>query len=166
MADEEKLFERVGAKAEARKFPSGKHIRDAMAVGHVAVGSLGGTPFIVGVAKGEMAAVGAVAYAGRTLMVVTAKGSGIQSVADLGGKRVASQRGSITDHVFQTKIPPKYGLRKNDVRIANVSFQDHVAALAGESVEAFAGVEPYPSIAEHEDPCLLESPHYFRAFDS
>jgi sulfonate transport system substrate-binding protein len=150
VADEEKLFERIGAKVETRKFPSGKHIRDAMVAGHVAVGSLGGTPFIVGVAKGEMAAVGAVAYAGRTLMVVTAKGRGIQGVADLRGKRVASQRGSITDHVFQTKILPKYGLKKDDVQIVNVSFQDHVAALAGKSVEAFAGVEPYPSIAEHE----------------
>lgn len=150
VAEEEKLFEKVGANVDVRKFPSGKDIRDAMVAGRVDVGSLGGTPFIVGVAKGELAAIGAVAYAGRTLMVVAAKGGGIQSVSDLKGKRVASQRGSITDHVFQTKIAPKYGLKHGDFQVVNVSFQDHVAALLSKSVDAFAGVEPYPSIAEHQ----------------
>jgi aliphatic sulfonates family ABC transporter substrate-binding protein len=150
VAEEEKLFEKVGAAVEVRRFSSGVHVRDAMVARAVDVGSLGGTPFIVGVAKGEMAAVGAVAYAGRTLMVVAAKASGIRSVADLKGKKVASQRGSITDHVFQTQIVPKHGLKKEDFQVVNVSFQDHVAALASKSVDAFAGVEPYPSIAEHQ----------------
>ncbi len=150
VAEEERLFDKVGAAVDVRKFSSGKDIRDAMVAGRIDLGSLGGTPFIVGVAKGQMAAVGAVAYAGRTLMIVAAKGSGIRSVADLKGKRVASQRGSITDHVFQTKIAPRYGLKPDDFQVVNVSFQDHVATLVSKSVDAFAGVDPYPAIAEYQ----------------
>ncbi len=150
LAEQEKVFEKAGARVDVRKFSSGKDTRDAMISGSVDLGSLGGTPFIVGVAKGEVAAIGAVAYAGRTLMVVAAKDRGIKSVADLKGRKVASQRGSSTDHIFQSKILPKFGLGKGDVEIVNTKFQDHVAAVASRSVDAFAGVDPYPAIAEHQ----------------
>jgi sulfonate transport system substrate-binding protein len=149
VAEDLNLFQGLKAAVQMRRFSSGKAVRDAMIAGSVDMGSLGSTPFIVGVAKGEMAAIGAIAYAGRTLMVVADKKSGIKAVGDLKGKKVGSQRGSSTDHIFQNKILPAYGLTKNDVQFVNVSFQDQVSALASRSVDAFAGVDPYPSIAEH-----------------
>ncbi len=149
VAEDEKLFQGLGANVRMQRFSSGKAVRDAMIAGGVDMGSLGGTPFIVGVAKGEVAAVGAIAYAGRTLMVVAHKDAGIKGVAGLKGKKVGSQRGSSTDHILQNKILPAFGLSKGDVQIVNVSFQDHVSALASRSVDAFAGVDPYPTITEH-----------------
>lgn len=150
VAEQEGLFKGLGVDVTVHRFSSGKAVRDAMISGSVDMGSLGATPFIVGVAKGEVAAIGAIAYAGRTLMVVAGKGSGVKSVADLKGKKVGSQRGSITDHIFQNKILQKAGLSARDVQVVNVSFQDHVAALASGSIDAFAGVDPYPTIAEHQ----------------
>jgi ABC-type nitrate/sulfonate/bicarbonate transport system substrate-binding protein len=58
--------------------------------------------------------------------------------------------GSITDHIFQNVIAAKAGLRKGDFQVFNIKFQDHVAALASRSIDAFAGVDPYPAIAEHD----------------
>ena len=150
VAEEEKLFARAGANVEVIRMSSGKDIRDAMVAGRTDMGSLGATPFIVGAAKGDIVAVGMVAYAGKTLAVVAGRDSGIRTVPDLKGKRVGSQIGSITDHIFQNVIAPKAGLKKDDFQVFNIKFQDHVAALAARSIDAFAGVDPYPAIAEHD----------------
>jgi len=150
VAEAEKLFEKAGANVVVQKFDSGRTVRDAMVAGRIDLGSLGAAPFVVGAAKGDMGALGTVAYAGGTLAIVASKKSGIKSVAELKGRKVASQLGSETDHVFQNKIAPAYGLNKGDFQVINVKFHDHVSALAGGSVDAFAGVEPYPSLAEVE----------------
>jgi NitT/TauT family transport system substrate-binding protein len=105
---------------------------------------------IVGVAKGEIAPVAMAMYAGRTNAVVVGKNSGIKTVADLKGKKVGSQLGSATDNVFNNVLLPSFGLAKGDVTIVNTKFENHVAALAGGSVDAFAGVEPFPSVAVTE----------------
>ncbi|VTU16249.1 Putative aliphatic sulfonates-binding protein precursor [Variovorax sp. PBL-H6] len=150
IAAAEKTFEAAGANVQLLQFADGKSTRDAMVSGRVDVGVLGATPFIVGAAKSDMLALAACMYAGRTNAVVAAKDSGIKTIADLKGKRVASQLGSATDSVFQNKILAKYGLGKADVQGVNVSFQNQVASLVSKSVDAFAGVEPFPSIAEVE----------------
>ena len=150
VAEAEKTFDKAGANVKYFHFDGGKSTRDAMIAGRVDIGVLGGTPFIVGAAKGDIVAICVAMYAGKTNAVVAAKGSGIKSVADLKGKRVASQLGSATDYVFQNKILPKFGLAKGDVEIVNIPHQNEVAAMVGKSVDAFAGVEPFPSVAELE----------------
>lgn len=150
VAEAEKLFAKAGVNVTVQKFDSGRAVRDAMVAGRVDLGSLGAAPFVLGAGKGGLSALGTVAYAGGTLCVVASKKSGIKSVAELKGKKVASQLGSETDHVFQNVIAPTFGLKKGDVQIVNVKFHDHVSAMAGGSVDAFAGVEPFPSVAEVE----------------
>jgi len=150
VAEEEKLFAKAGGNVEVLRMSSGKDIRDAMVAGKTDVGSLGATPFIVGAAKGDIVAIAMVAYAGKTLALVAGKDTGIKAVADLRGKRVGSQIGSITDHILQNVIVPRAGLKKGDVQVFNTKFQDHVAALAAHSIDAFAGVDPYPAMAEHD----------------
>jgi ABC-type nitrate/sulfonate/bicarbonate transport system substrate-binding protein len=148
VAEAEKLFEKAGANVVVQKFDSGRAVRDAMVAGRIDLGSLGAAPFVLGAGKGDLAALGTVAYAGGTLAVVAGRKSGVKSVGDLKGKKVASQIGSETDHVFQTKIAPHYGLKHGDFQVINVKFHDHISALASGSVDAFAGVEPYPALAE------------------
>jgi len=58
--------------------------------------------------------------------------------------------GSQTDHAFQNKIAPKFGLKKGDYTVANIKFENHVAAMSAGSVDAFAGVDPFTAIAEDE----------------
>jgi ABC-type nitrate/sulfonate/bicarbonate transport system substrate-binding protein len=75
---------------------------------------------------------------------------GIKTVADLKGKRIASQVGSTLDSVFKNAIAPAAGLKKSDYTISNARFADQVPALASGSVDAFLGLEPFCSIAEAE----------------
>ena len=144
------LFKKAGANVTIYKFDGGKTTRDAMISGRIDVGVLGSTPFVVGAAKGDIAAIGMSMYAGKTDAVVAGKNRGIKSVADLRGRAVASKVGSATDDVFRHKILPKYGLTADDLRILDIPHQNHIAALVSGSVDAFAGVEPFPSLAEVE----------------
>jgi NitT/TauT family transport system substrate-binding protein len=148
IVEAEGFFQKSGANVTILKFDGGKTTRNAMISGRVDVGVLGATPFVVGAAKGDVVAIGMSMYAGKTDSVVVAKNKGMKSVADLKGRKVASQIGSSTDSVFQEKILPKFGLSKNDVQIVNIPHQNHIAAMASGSIDAFAGVEPFPSIAE------------------
>jgi NitT/TauT family transport system substrate-binding protein len=142
------LFKKTGADVKIFQFSSGKDARNAMIAGRVDVGIIGVTPFIIGAAKGDMQAIGSALYASKTLAVVVGNKSGIKTLKDLKGKKIGSQFGSATDYVFQNKILPSVGLSKNDVQMVNVRFQNHVAALTAGSIDAFAGVEPFPSVAE------------------
>lgn len=148
VAESAGTFRKAGAAVTPYRFDSGKSTRDAMVAGRIDIGVLGATPFIIGAAKGDMMAIAVAMYAGKTDSVVARVKPPIGSVAQLKGKKVASQVGSATDNVFQNKILPKYGLSKSDVQIINMPFQNHIAALAAGSVDAFAGVEPFPSVAE------------------
>ncbi len=148
IAESQDLFKKAGADVKVFQFSSGKDARNAMISGRVDVGVIGATPFIIGAAKGDMQAIASALYAAKTLAVVVGTKSGIKTLADLKGKKVGSQLGSATDFVFQNKIMPKAGLKKEDVQIVNVRFQNHVAALTAGSIDAFAGVEPFPSVAE------------------
>jgi ABC-type nitrate/sulfonate/bicarbonate transport system substrate-binding protein len=150
VAEEEKSFSKAGLDVVVDKFDSGANARDAMIGGHIDTVSIGATPFVIGAVKSNLVAIGMVSYAGGTLAVVAGKKSGIKTVADLKGKKVASQLGSQTDEVFQHKIAPAFGLKPGDFQVVNTKFRDHVSALASGSVDAFAGVEPYPSVAELE----------------
>lgn len=142
------LFKKENASVNALHFSSGKDTRDAMISGRIDMGIIGATPFIIGAAKGQMEAIGLALYGSKTLAVVAGLDKGINSIKDLKGHRVGSQLGSATDYVFQNKILPKAGLSKGDVQIVNVTFQNHVSALAAGSIDAFAGVEPFPSLAQ------------------
>lgn len=150
IAEAEKTFEKAGGSVEVVKFGSGAQARDAMIAGHIDVVSIGAPPFLLGVAKSNLVAIGTSCYAGGTLSLVAGKKSGIKSVKDLRGKKIASQLGSATDNGFQNKIMPAYGMKKGDYQVINTKFAEHVSALASGAVDAFAGVEPFPSVAEVE----------------
>ncbi|MGA7389076.1 MAG: ABC transporter substrate-binding protein [Pseudolabrys sp.] len=150
IAESEDLFKKAGGNVAVHTFDSGKTTRDAMISGRIDIGVIGSTPFVIGAAKGELEAIGLALYGAKTLAVVVGAKSGINTVKGLKGKKVGSQPGSATDAVFLNKILPKAGLTKDDIQLVNVRFQNHVSALASGSIDAFAGVEPFPSVAEIE----------------
>lgn len=143
------LFKASGVRTEDRRFSSGVEARNAMIAGSIDVGTVGMTPFVLGASQGNLIGIAAVCYAGKTAACMVKAGSGISKVADLKGKKIASQVGSTLDNVFKKKIAPEAGLGEKDYSIANVQFSDQVAALAAGSVDAFLGLEPFCSIAEY-----------------
>lgn len=150
IAEELNVFKKAGVDVNVFKFDGGKSTRDAMIAGRVDVGTIGATPFIIGATKGQLVGIAMAMYAGKTGAVVAGSKSGIKTVAQLKGRNVASQLGSSIDEIFQNKVLPKYGLTSADVQIVNIPHENQIAALAAGSVDAFAGVEPFPSVAQVE----------------
>jgi ABC-type nitrate/sulfonate/bicarbonate transport system substrate-binding protein len=144
------LFKKAGANIKTFTFDSGKSTRDAMISERVEIGVIGATPFVIGAAKGQMEAIALALYGAKTLAVVGGVKAGIKSVKDLKGRRIGSQFGSSTDFVLRNKILPKYGLKQDDVKIINTRLKDQPSALAAGSIDAFAGAEPFVSVAEVE----------------
>ncbi|NKQ52540.1 ABC transporter substrate-binding protein [Amycolatopsis sp. K13G38] len=147
VADRAGSWKDAGANVTTRPLSSGAEVRDAILGGSLDAGSLGVTPYIVGAAKGQVVAVAVAAYAGDTLAVVTGKDSAIHSVADLRGKKIASQLGSDTNETFVDQIAPAAGLSKSDFQLVNMKFQDMYSALQTGQVDAFAGVDPTVTLA-------------------
>ncbi len=141
-------FAAEGVTVEDRKFASGVDTRNAMVAGAIDIGTVGITPFIVGASRGELVAIATVCYAGKTAFVMARSGSGINTIADLRGKKIASQVGSTLDDVFKKQIGPEAKLTEKDYQIINVKFSDQVSALAAGSADAMLNLEPFCSIAE------------------
>lgn len=140
------VWKHTGIKVDPVVLSSGKAVRDATISGSVDIGTLGATPYIVGAAKANLVTVGTVAYAGKTLSLIGKKGS-ISNVKQLKGKAIGSKLGSSTNHILVAKVLPALGLHKGQYKIDNVTFSNQVAALSNGSIAAFAGVEPYNSLA-------------------
>jgi ABC-type nitrate/sulfonate/bicarbonate transport system substrate-binding protein len=114
----------------------------------------------LGAAQGGLIGIAAVCYAGKTAAVMAKAGAGITKVADLKGKKIASQVGSTLDNVFKAKIAPEAKLGPKDYTIVNVPFADHVSAIAAGSVDAFLGLEPFCALAEHRKIAVQLTDYY------
>lgn len=148
VAENLKTFKKFNVPVAAHQFASGVAVRDALVANRVDIGVTSVSTFLVGVDKGQLTAIAAVAYSGASNSIMVAKKSGIKTISDLKGKKVASQFGAGSDYTFRTKVLPKFNLQPRDLELVNVKYADQVAALASGSVDAFVGTEPYPAIAE------------------
>ena len=82
--------------------------------------------------------------------LVTRADTGIKTVADLKGKRIAATRGT-DPHIFLIRTLAENGLTEKDVRIVLLQHQDGRLALAKGDVDAWAGLDPLMARAELED---------------
>ena len=82
--------------------------------------------------------------------LVTRADTGIKTVADLKGKRIAATRGT-DPHIFLIRALAESGLTEKDVRIVLLQHQDGRLALAKGDVDAWAGLDPLMARAELED---------------
>jgi sulfonate transport system substrate-binding protein len=142
------LFKTHGIEVEAKRFGAGKDARDGLVSNNLDVATVGGTPFVVGALVGELNAIAAVAYTGRTGCIEVKKGSGLKSLEQLKSKKIGTRTGSTIDSVMRSKVLPAYHLKDSDFQLVNVDFKDQAALLAGGSIDAFAGVEPFCALAE------------------
>src|SRR5665213_1128112 len=147
---EKHIYEKRGLTVEAKQFPDGRSVRDAMIADRLDAGTLNLTPFLTGAATGEFTMIGAVSLGGDTVGLMVKKNAGIAKIADLKGKRVGITVGSTTGNIFVNTLAPEAGLQTGDYRIVNMKLADQVAALASNSVDAITTAEPYLSVAEKE----------------
>jgi sulfonate transport system substrate-binding protein len=151
LANDIDAWQDTGLEVDPMALSSGNDIRDGVIAGSLDAGSMGATTFTVSASKGEAVAVAVLAYAGETDAIVVPNDSSIESVEDLDGMKVGSQEGSTTNEIFVSKILPAHGLSEGDIEPVNMKFQDMYSAMVSGQIDAFAGVDPYPTLAEHND---------------
>lgn len=78
------------------------------------------------------------------LKTLTAAGSGIKSLADLKGKKIAFTAGTGSE-VYTVALLKKAGLGKSDVKLTNLRPQDMLPALSAGDIDAYNTWEPHVS---------------------
>ena len=111
-------FEKAtGSKIDFRKFNSGGEIFAAIASGDVQVGYAGSSPYAAATSRGlDVKAFYLASISGTDEGLVVRNGSGINSVADLKGKKLAAAPVS-TDHYQLLALIKSQGLTEKDVQV-------------------------------------------------
>lgn len=81
--------------------------------------------------------------------LVTNKDSGITSVKDLKGKKVAATLGT-DPYIFLLRALNEEGLSEKDIELVNLQHGDGAAALSTNQVDAWAGLDPHMARVELE----------------
>ncbi len=128
------------------EFQFGPPIIEALNAGALDLGALGDIPPISAQAAGSDLVYVAATPAATTAIVVP-KGSAIQKVEDLKGKRIAFGKGS-TAHNLTIQALRKHGLDISDIEPVYLTPADAGAAFATGRVDAWAIWDPYFALAE------------------
>jgi taurine transport system substrate-binding protein len=121
-------FEKAtGAKIDFRRFNSGAEIFAAIASGDVQVGYVGSSPFAAATSRGlDVKAFYLASISGVDEALVVRNGSGINSLADLKGKKLAAAPVS-TDHYQLLALIKSVGLTEKDVQVFAIPQPEIVA---------------------------------------
>ncbi|UOQ85227.1 aliphatic sulfonate ABC transporter substrate-binding protein [Gracilibacillus salinarum] len=79
--------------------------------------------------------------------LVTKEGSGIETIEDLKGKKVAATLGT-DPYIFLVRALDSVGMTVNDIELVNLQHADGGNALVNGDVDAWAGLDPH--MAKHE----------------
>lgn len=140
-------FREAGLDVKPSEFGQGTEVRNALAAGAIDLGSMADVPFLIGAAKSPLRGIALTSWGGERQKIMVAARSAIRSIADLKGKRVASQAGSSLDATFR-EVLRQHGLEPSEVQIFNLRLPDMLSALSAGSVEAMVNVEPHNALAE------------------
>ncbi|MFN3461002.1 MAG: aliphatic sulfonate ABC transporter substrate-binding protein, partial [Oceanibaculum sp.] len=110
--------------------------------GSIDFGSTAGGAALVGKANGNPIKAIYVYSRPEWTALVTGKDSGITSIADLKGKRVAVTRGT-DPHLFLLQALNQAGLTEKDIRPVLLQHADGGRALITGQVDAWAGLDPH-----------------------
>jgi taurine transport system substrate-binding protein len=119
----------TGAKIDFRRFNSGAEIFAAIASGDVQVGYVGSSPFAAAVSRGlDVKAFYLASISGVDEALVVRNGSGINSLSDLKGKKLAAAPVS-TDHYQLLALIKSIGLNEKDVEAFAIPQPDIIAGF-------------------------------------
>jgi len=121
------LQKATGWDVEWRKFASGTDVIAAMASGDVVLSELGSSPLAIAASQGvDLQLIAFSDVIGKAESLIAHNGSGIKSIADLKGKRIAVPIGS-TAHFSLMGALKHAGIAENEVTIINMK-PDQIAA--------------------------------------
>ncbi|HZY20761.1 MAG TPA: sulfonate ABC transporter substrate-binding protein [Ramlibacter sp.] len=144
----EKRLAPLGVSLKWIEFTAGPVQLEALNVGSIDFGDVGEAPPIFAQAAGApLAYVAATVPRPRTEGVLVPKGSGLRSVPELRGRKIALNKGSNV-HYFLVKLLEKHGLRYADVQPVFLPPADARAAFEKGSVDAWVIWDPFFAAAE------------------
>ena len=151
-------FAPPGYTVEVIPFESPTDGKNAVATGTVDTCIHGIAAFILGAAANEPIEIVANAN-NRGMAVIAGVNSGIKSIKDLKGKKVAIWPGSTQEAVILERLRME-GMSIKDLQPIRLQFSDHPAALARGDIDAYVGAEPAAgiSLANHTG-VLVEYPY-------
>jgi len=144
----EKRLAALGATVSWVEFNAGPVQLEALNVGSIDFGDVGEAPPIFAQAAGAP-----LVYAGATVprpkleAVIVPKGSPIQKVTDLKGKKIAFNKGSNVQY-FLVKLLEKHGLKYSDVQPIFLPPADARAAFEKGAVDAWIIWDPFLAAAQ------------------
>ena len=147
VADSQGKFQENGIKTKLVQFNNGGDLMTAMASGDVDVGYVGITPVLSSIAKGVPVKVISAAQTEGSGIVV-AKDSGINSVSDLAGKKIATPGEASIQHMLLTYYLQQNGMSISDLKVSSMKVPSMNDALKTEKIDGAITFEPYVSIAE------------------
>ncbi|EJL54218.1 ABC-type nitrate/sulfonate/bicarbonate transport system, periplasmic component [Rhizobium sp. CF122] len=98
----------------------------------------GDLPSLIGRANGLKTKYLLASGARKPLYLAVAKDSGIKSIADLKGRKIALQRGT-NGHLAAVKVLEAHGLKERDAQVVNLDSAGTVAALTSKDIDAAFG---------------------------
>jgi taurine transport system substrate-binding protein len=133
------------------KFDSGRHVIQALASGSVDIGLVGTSPCAAGISKGiEIEAIWIHHVIGDSEALVVVKGSGIQTIKDLVGKRVAVPFGSTTHYHLMVALKLS-NVKPDQLTIINLEPEQMPVAWQKGDIDAGFVWEPTQSKLLGED---------------
>ena len=147
VADAQGKYAENGIKTKLVQFNNGGDLMTAMASGDVDVGYVGITPVLSSIAKGVPVKVISAAQTEGSGIVV-AKDSGISSVHDLEGKKIATPGEASIQHMLLTYYLEQNGMSIDDLKVSAMKVPSMNDALKTGKIDGMITFEPYVSIAE------------------
>ena len=146
VAEAQKQYEAQGLKVKTVQFNNGGDLMNAMASGDVDVGYVGITPVLSSIEKGVPVKVVSGAQIEGSGVVVSAD-SGINSLADLKGKKVGTPGAATIQNMIITYALNQSGVSTDDVELVAMKAAQMTDALKAGQIDAMICWEPYSSIA-------------------
>ncbi|QCF27950.1 ABC transporter substrate-binding protein [Hydrocarboniclastica marina] len=141
VANQQGFMKDHGIDLEVRSFTTGRQCLETVIGGGADIATTAEAPTTAAAMANQP-----IAFLARTqysdLKTLTSADAGIDTLADLRGKRIAFTAGTGAE-VYTMKLLEKAGLTKSDVQLINLRPQDMAAALASGSIDAFNIFEPH-----------------------
>lgn len=147
VADAQGKYAENGIKTKLVQFNNGGDLMTAMASGDVDIGYVGITPVLSSIAKGVPVKVISAAQIEGSGIVV-AKDSGINSVSDLVGKKIATPGEASIQHMLLKYYLEQNGMSLSDLKVSSMKVPSMNDALKTGKIDGMITFEPYVSIAE------------------
>lgn len=147
VADAQGKFAENNINTKLVQFNNGGDLMTAMASGDVDVGYVGITPVLSSIEKGVPVKVISAAQTEGSGIVVS-KDSGINSVSDLAGKKIATPGEASIQHMLLTYYLEQNGMSIDDLKVSGMKVPSMNDALNTGKIDGMITFEPYVTIAE------------------